>query len=270
MPIEHPEIFRIVSDDEFTDIDRQVMGCAFASQNELGRLCEEYVYENDVAARLRAMGMSDVYTQIPVVVSHRRFRKVYRLDLVVNGVLYELKAAAALTSIHEAQGFNYSALLGMDRFKLINFGAPSVEGKLKRCPFFRIDRRKVTIARERWHPVTQKCESLIKDAEACFCDWGGFLAASLYEEALIFLNGGQDVCVHRLPVTRHGIQLGLHRVNLIDSDIAFEVTALENASNYEKQLCRLTQFLPIRAWHWINIFHSNMTIVTLRKQKRNG
>lgn len=265
MPIEYPRIFRNVSDAEFADIDHVVMGCAFASQNELGRICEEKVYENDIAARLRAMGKSDIHTQVPVVVSHGTFRKMYRLDLIVNGVLYELKALAMLTSAHEAQGFNYSAMLGLDRFKLLNFGSAIVEGRMKRCPFARLDRCDVTISRERWKPISAKCESLIEQAEGCLRDWGGFLEAPLYKEALLFWNGGGEACTRRLPVYRHNIQLGHHNVNLVSDDIAFEVTALENPQAYENQLCRLMQLLPIRAWQWINIYHANMTVVTLFK-----
>lgn len=265
MPIEYPRIFRNVSDAEFADIDRVVMGCAFASQNELGRVCEERVYENDMAARLRAMGKFDIHTQVPVIVSHGTFRKMYKLDLIVNGVLYELKALAMLTSVHEAQGFNYSALLELDRFKLLNFGSAIVEGRLKRCPFARLDRREVTISRGRWKPMSAKCESLIQQAEEFLRDWGGFLEAALYMESLLFWNGGEEACARRVPVYRDNIQLGHHNVNIIADDIAFEVTALENPEAYEAQLCRLMQLLPIRAWQWINIYHANMTVVTLRK-----
>jgi GxxExxY protein len=265
MPIEFPNVFRAVSDAEFEVIDYRVMCCAFASQNELGRLCEERVYENDLAARLRAQGMAEVHTQLPVIVSHNNFRKMYRLDVVANGVLYELKAVSALTVAHEAQGINYSAMLGLDRFKLINFGSASVDGRLKRCPFLDFDRRNIVISRDSWTPISRSCEILIRDAESCLRDWGGFLEASLYNEALVFLNGGEDLCVRRLPVTRDGVQLGNHSLNLIEDDIAFEVTALADVSAYEKQLSRLMQLLPIRAWQLINIYHSKMTVVTLKK-----
>ncbi|MBL8889042.1 MAG: GxxExxY protein [Planctomycetaceae bacterium] len=265
MPIEFTNVFRTLTNSEFESIDYRVMGCAFASQNELGRLCEERVYENDLAARLRAKGMVDVYTQLPVVVSYNNFRKVYRIDIVVNGILYELKAVSELTTAHEAQGINYSALLGLDRFKLINFGSESVEGRLKRCPFFSLDRKNVAIARDSWKPLSKSCDLLIRDVAACLHDWGGFLEASIYNEALVFLNGGEDICIRRLPVSSNGVQLGHHCVKIIEEDIAFEVTSLADVSAYEKQLNRLFQLLPIRAWHLINIYHSKMTIVTLTK-----
>lgn len=265
MPIVCPLTLRSVTDEEFATIDKAVMACAYASQNQLGRLCEERVYENDVAARLRAEGIGDVHSQAPLTVSHRGFTKILRLDLVVNSVLYEFKAADALVAAHEAQAFTYAALLGLDRVKLVNFGAASVEGKLRRCPFAGLDRRQVTVCRNRWQKLTDRCDALAADAEAILRDWGGYLETPLYEEALVWLHGGEAGCVQTLPVTRDGLALGHHRVNLIAHDVAFEVTALERMDAYERQLRRLLDVLPIRAWQWINIHHANMTLVTLRK-----
>lgn len=71
-----------LSEAEFLARDTLVMRCAFASQNEFGRLCDEKVYENDVAERLRSSGMPNVLTHVPIEVRHGCFEKIYRLDLV--------------------------------------------------------------------------------------------------------------------------------------------------------------------------------------------
>ena len=96
MPFHCPLPIRSLSREEFEERDRIVMSCAYASQNELGRLCDERVYENDMAARLHAAGFSEIHTQVPLTVSHRDFAKTYRLDLIADGALYELKSVAAL------------------------------------------------------------------------------------------------------------------------------------------------------------------------------
>ena len=70
MPIRCPIVIRNLTQPEFDERDRIVMRCAYAAQNELGRLCDERVYENDLALRLRAEGMPGVHTQVPVTVSH--------------------------------------------------------------------------------------------------------------------------------------------------------------------------------------------------------
>ena len=76
MPI-HPSLhLHSVSDTEFAVIDKAVMDCAYAAHNKFGRLFDERVYENDVAARLRSLGF-EVHTQVPFVVEYGSFRKTY-------------------------------------------------------------------------------------------------------------------------------------------------------------------------------------------------
>ena len=111
MPIECEIPIRPVSAESFDATDQLVMRCAYAAQNHFGRLCEERVYENDVAARLRAEGLREVFTQVPLTVSLGPFRKTHRLDLVVNQVVYELKALDGFVPVHIAQGLHYAALL---------------------------------------------------------------------------------------------------------------------------------------------------------------
>jgi len=266
MPIHCPILIQPISDDEFNAIDKVVMACAYAAQNRLGRLCDEQVYENDVAARLRAEGFTDVHTQVRVTVSHRAFQKTYRLDLVVRGMVYELKVVDALCPAHDAQAYHYAALLGIGLIKLINFGNSSVEGRLRACPFSRIDRYQVTVDRHRWKPLSERCETLASDAEACFRSWGGFLDARLFEESLVWFNKGDLECVQRLPVVRDNISLGSHSVHLHASDCGFIVTSMPGDTEaHEIQLRRLLDLLPIRAWQWINIHHHEMQLITIQK-----
>ena len=60
MPISSPIKMRHLTPEEFNERDFRVMKHAFASQNELGRLCEEGVYQLDLQARLLADGFRDV------------------------------------------------------------------------------------------------------------------------------------------------------------------------------------------------------------------
>jgi hypothetical protein len=88
----------------------------------------------------------------------------------------------------------------------------------------------------------------------------------LFEEALVWFNGGEEVCVRRLPVVRDGLSLGHHRTALHDAAVAFTVTALgDGYAAHESQLRRLLELLPIRAWQWINIHHTEMRLVTLER-----
>jgi len=266
MPIHCPIRIQPISDDEFHAIDKVVMACAYAAQNRLGRLCDEHVYENDVAARLRAAGFTDVHTQVRLTVSHRAFQKTYRLDLVVCGMPYELKVVDALCTAHDAQVYHYAALLDIGLIKLINFGSSSVEGRLRACPFPTINRHQVRVNRHRWKPLTETCDTLANDAEACFRGWGGFLDAHLIEEALVWFNGGHQECTQRLPVIRDNLSLGSHLVHSHALDCAFIVTSMpDDTAAHEIQLHRLLDVLPIRAWQWINIHHCEMRLITILK-----
>ena len=96
MPITSPLPPSHTTQEEFAQLDYLVMRHAFESQNQLGRLCDELIYQNDLAARLRAAGLP-VQTEVPITVTCRDFAKTYSLDLVVaDAGIYELKTALGL------------------------------------------------------------------------------------------------------------------------------------------------------------------------------
>jgi len=112
MPITSPLASSPIRQEEFAQLDYLVMRHAFECQNQLGRLCDELIYQNDLAARLLATGLP-VRTEVPITVTCRDFRKAYSLDLVVaDAGIYELKTALTLIGEHEAQLLNYLFLRG--------------------------------------------------------------------------------------------------------------------------------------------------------------
>ena len=64
---------------------------------------------------------------------------------------------------------------------------------------------------------------------------------------------------------RDGVELGTHSLTLHAAGVAFNVTTLDDVAAYECQLRRLLNVLPLRAWQWINIHHTEMTFITLMK-----
>lgn len=245
-------------------IDRSVMACAYDSQNELGRLCEERVYENDVAARLRALGFTEVHTQVPVTVSHGSFTKTYRLDLVGNQMVYEFKTAVDFVAEHDLQGIHYAVLLSVDRVKLLNFRTAKVTGRLKRAPLFAGKQRDVRMVSKDWHPLSDRCDHLRKQIMVLLQDWGAFLEARLYEEALVHFCGGETACVVRLPLRRAGIPLGHHRMACHAANLGFVVTAMtDDWQDYREHLLRLVRFTGLRGIQWLNLCHSELQLVTI-------
>lgn len=264
MPIRCALTLRPISDAEFNDIDRAVMGCAFASQNELGRLCDEQVYENDVAARLRALGFREVFTQEPIVVSYQEFTKRYRLDLVVNQMVYELKATSTLTGEHDAQAIHYAMLLGIDRVKLLNLRPHKVVGLLKRCPLFVTERFQVEVDAQDWRPLSDRCDRLAGICCGMFHDWGAFLEATLYDEALKHFCGGEEFCVRRVTVVRDGLELGTHRLAFHSEQVPFVVTSFTaDLGIHEVHLRRLLRHTGIPGLQWFNFNHRILQMKTV-------
>ena len=58
MPIASPLSSNPIKQEEFAQLDYVVMRHAFECQNQLGRLCDEQIYQNDLAARLEAAGLA--------------------------------------------------------------------------------------------------------------------------------------------------------------------------------------------------------------------
>ena len=266
MPFHCPLPIHSLSREEFEERDRVVMSCAYASQNELGRLCDERVYENDMAVRLRAVRFDEIHTQIPLTVSYRDFAKTYRLDLVVDGALYELKTVNELAGEHEAQLLNYMLLLEIPRAKLLNFRGTQVKGRLHATPLDHAKRRAATVDTSRWLEHSGECRNLKDVMQELLADWGAFLDVRLYEQALIHFSGGEYEVLREVPLARAGSVLGIHRLPIHSNDLAFAVTAFTaDTSPYESHLSRLLAHTPLRGIQWINLAHGNIQFVSLTR-----
>jgi len=202
MPISCPLDVRPLTAEEFQELDYRVMGHAFASQNMLGRLCEEQAYQRDLQARLLADGFQSVHIEVPISVSHKDFCKDYFVDLVADDALYELKTAVALSGEHQSQLLNYLFLLGVPRGKLINFRPPRVQGRIHASGVTPEDRRRFHLDSSRWQELSTRCETLRGTMHELLADWGAFLDFELYQQALAHFSGGECDVIQRLPLTR--------------------------------------------------------------------
>ncbi len=244
------------------------MAHAFASQNELGRLCDEGVYQNDIALRLKAAGLGPVATEVPLSVSLRDFSKTYRLDLVVQeSFIVELKTVLALLAEHDAQLLNYLLMAGALHGKLINLRPASVEYRTVNAVVSEAERRRVRFVTERWRPQTSQCELLRDILSELFVAWGAFLDSNLYQEGLIHFLGGESEVLQKVPLKRAGTILGTQTVPVIADSIGFRLTALapEARDGYEPHLHRLLALTPLAAVHWINLHHHETQLVTIKR-----
>ena len=98
---------------------------------ELGSGFLEAVYHAALAQELATRGIPQRReVDLPVFYKGQRLPCDYRADLVCfESVIVELKALAALTTVHEAQVINYLKATGQEVGLLINFGAASLQYK---------------------------------------------------------------------------------------------------------------------------------------------
>lgn len=265
MPVHCAIEIENLSAEEFEKLDYRVMGHAYASQNELGRLCDECAYQADLKDRLLTDGFRSVDCEVPLTVTHGSFSKTYFLDLVVGDAVYELKTAAALANDHQTQLFNYIFLLGVQRGKLLNFRPSKVEGKLLATGLAPEERARFTLSSEFWHELTPNCLTLRRFMTELLQDWGAFLDFALYREALAHLLGGTGV-EQQIILRRDGLSLGAQRMLLHAPEVAFRITACtENQNYFESNLRRLLSLTDLKAIQWINLNHAQIEFKTIQR-----
>ena len=84
----------------------------------------EKVYENGLRHRLETAGF-DVQTQVPIQVKDEDGYLLgdYVADMIVDGIIIELKAVTTLLDVHVAQLMNYLKATGLEHGLLLNFGS---------------------------------------------------------------------------------------------------------------------------------------------------
>lgn len=250
MPIHCPIRIESLSTEEFGLFDYSVMGHIFASQNEIGRLADERIYQSDVAQRLAAAGMA-TEIELPITLVHKTFVKELSLDLVVSQrAVYEFKTVSTLSSNHVAQLLTYLYVLDLPRGKLVNFRSSSVEAKFVNAPIPREERCGFSVSADRFRG-DRSLQQLVVDLVR---DWGTSLSVSLYNQAIVHLLGGQATVERMLPLSRGGKRLGNQRFHLVDDRVALELTAFTKLENddYRGHLQRLLELSPLAAVEWIN------------------
>ena len=250
-----------LSTDELRELDYRVMRHAFDSQNELGRLADERVYQADLVSRLRSAGIS-ARREVSLQLAHQGFCKTLFLDVVVEDrAIYELKTVKAITEAHIGQLLTYLHLLDLCRGKIVNFRAETVETRFVNAPLNTDSRRDFSVEDSEFDGSDDFRELVV----SLLRDWGTSLTLTLYQEAIVALLGGSQVAEVMLPIRRNGESLGTQRYQLASAESAFKLTAMNHgAAGYRNQLSRLIQFSDLRAIHWINIAHRQVTLTTVK------
>lgn len=97
MPIKPSVEMQPISREDFHTLDYEVTGMAFSIHNDFGRFWNEKIYQNELADRCQKAGFENVATEVPIAVAYGEFSKVYKIDLLIKNVIYELKTVGRVS-----------------------------------------------------------------------------------------------------------------------------------------------------------------------------
>lgn len=268
MPISvNAELVKL-SQREFGNVAYDVVRHAFDVQRELGRLFDEKVYQNAIAARL-----GNAMTEVRIDVSFGGFCKPYFIDLLVCcGAPFELKATSGITVHHRNQLLHYLLLTELHHGKVLNFRPERVEHEFVNTHLTHSKRKVFTVETRAWHATKgfgvaerQLCTDIVED-------WGTGLKRELYERALIHMLGGADQICRTVNVRLGRGVIAQQPVLQCAPQVAFRITTFENGlATYRQNLHCFLHRTDLEAIQWINISLKQLTIETIAaKGHANG
>ncbi len=141
----------------------KIIGSAMTVHSELGWGLLEPVYQEALHLELLDRGIANEREQeIPVYYKDHLLEKKYRMDIVVDDIIIELKSVTQLVSAHRAQLCNYLRLTRKPVGLLINFGEESLIGE--RWAFDK-DTNECFIVDKNMEPISEADYSYLLDDE---------------------------------------------------------------------------------------------------------
>lgn len=267
MPIEveHGPL-RVLTQDEFHEVDRAVMRIVFDVHNEFGRFLDELLYKREIETRARLLGIP-TDRERRIWVRHGAIEKEYRIDLVfANGAILEAKAVESLAPAHFIQTLNYLLLTGTHHGKLVNLRSERVQWEFVSTQLTHARRHQFSIDDNEWRPINSRSQVLKETLISLTTDWGVFLESRLYRDALTDVLGGKALVVRRIPVFSDDRQLGEQEVHLATDDTAFAVTATTESDSFMRiHLERFLAHTRLNHLQWMNFNYHTIEFVTLSK-----
>jgi GxxExxY protein len=265
MPIHVAVPVRRITQDEFHAIDYRVMRVVFDVHNELGNLCDEHIYRDEIAGRCRTDGFDQVYTEVGIRVSFEDFTKRYSIDLLVEtSALYELKVADALAPAHRTQTLNYLLLAGLAHGKLVNMKPNSVEHEFVSTRLTPDRRYDFHINESQWRDCDEDGRWLRTLMKRLVSEWGVFLEVELFYDAVKYFRGGEERVIRKIELAHDGRSIGTQRAHLLNPATAFKISSIAgDTSIYEKHLRKFLRHTTLARIQWINFNHHNVEFATI-------
>ena len=262
MPITIDADIRPLDQQEFSRVAYHVMHHAFSIHQDLGRLFDEDIYRDALAARLPG-----ARTEVRIEVRFEDFVKDYFIDLLVDdGAAFELKAVRNIDDTHRAQILNYLMLAGLTHGKLMNFRSESVQHEFVNSHQTLMIRRRFQIDRQECSEPETRRGSLQSWFVRFVEDVGTGLDLNLYTAAVSHFCGN-ELIAQPIAIMDRGVTIGFQKADLAANGWAFRVTAVAVESMPPLKL-HLSQFLnhtDLEGFHWINVTRDRVSFCTLTK-----
>lgn len=239
---------------------------AFDIQNEFGRLCDEAIYQNELVFRCQQDGI-ETLAEATILLEHQDFKKLHFIDLLAaSGGVYELKTARALNKQNELQLINYLLLTGTHHGKLINFRPPAVEYRFVSTSLTPKDRFAFSINTQKWRCADDESAFVQEQVVALLEDWGAFLGADLYKQAIVHLLGGEERVLCPVQMLKGGRLLGKQNIIFLNPTTSLHISAVsKNLSSYERHLQKALNHTTLKNTQWINFNKHTIQMITLQK-----
>lgn len=115
---------------QYQNLAYQIIGAAMNVHNELHWGLLEPIYQEALHLELEDVGIDNVREQeITTHYKHHVLDKKYKMDIVVDDIIVELKSVSELCAAHRAQLCNYLRLTKKPLGLLINFGEERLNGE---------------------------------------------------------------------------------------------------------------------------------------------
>lgn len=265
MPVECHFNLLQVEQNEFHEVDYQVMRHVFDIHNTFGRFCEEKIYQDELAERCRNDNLH-VNREAHIRVWHKHFSKSYYLDLLINaGIIYELKAVSKLAGQHQMQLINYLLLTNVPHGKLINYRPYSVETRFVSSRLKLSDRKATVIDDSSLNEKDIIAQELRELVLMLLNDWGAFLEVELYREAMLALLSC-SMGVQSVEISHGSRMVGNQKMCILKNNAAWHISSIRSHQvTYEQHLFKLFMHTKLDHIHWINLNGNSVTMKTLTK-----
>jgi len=260
MPIILHTPIRVLSQQEFHELNHQVLGVIFQVHNEYGRLADEAVFKSAIAAEWSRTGIAA--REVPVRLTHGSYSKTLYMDLLFeSSLMIEAKTADRLSGPHRAQALNYLFLTGMHHGTLVNLRTPRVEHEFVSTHISPEARRVIQVRKFHW-PEDEDSARLLTCAESLLRDWGSHLEVSLYREAVAhLLQLGEPSPV---SVFHDGQRIGDQPMLLLNETTVLACTALTGGhAEMLSHLQRLLSHTKLTSLRWLNFNHTTLELRAL-------